>query len=697
MSALTSGRPSQCFDNESLSFPRRVGVRFSPEYLQRYRLIGCEAVWRAYSDIHFENQLDPKLFYHEQMIDRIGWAMFYFDGKFSEHLPNNSRFAYLKLDVRNPKNGYIVKTFYFELEITYKRTVDGRYYLKAPIINQKIIHDGILREIKPGNKDKSLRTVIEIDSINFSKAYKPGDPKQGEPIKQKVLAIAQTKVKYTEKPKILTLISPPHLLTYAKLFLIAIKQMVDINFDSSYITKKSQKPLYKTRFMFDELGNLSSEGHGIYGLETLLSIGLGQDQQFTLILQTLQQLRSVYGNDSDKIIQGNTNNIVFLKSTDTDMIDQLVKLSGVRHESSRSKTISKNNENIFERNDTRVQYGMSLEEVPVIKANDFISLPPMNSIVFRAGSSPIWNRNETILPMSFSVLGNPINIPGREEYSLLTLPSNSSTLDFNVISNTPDFFLMLKKRCSQARLVGEVERDYLRVHHRSTDEIERQRMYSKGDVDLTSSMIMKEINARLMKESAHTGTVIVKGKSNDEFNRVYTMAQSAAEKNAKKTFAGGRIHLNQLMSETGSVYISSSLRNVFAKALMLTEVRRAMMRENRPDYAFNNEGVLVNSDGVIMAQPAEKAINDFKNEMSKKGNSVMYEYKVDDVQNLSQDMVSYIVEDAFVEYLASQESWSHIGGGKFEQCVSELYDLDFGDVEQFTTPDSFDEGLESAM
>ena len=36
--------------------------------------------------------------------------------------------------------------------------------------------------------------------------------------------------------------------------------------------------------------NLQSEGHGIPGFQTMLSIGLGQGQQFTLILQTLQQL-----------------------------------------------------------------------------------------------------------------------------------------------------------------------------------------------------------------------------------------------------------------------------------------------------------------------------------------------------------------------------------------------------------------------
>ena len=73
-----------------------------------------------------------------------------------------------------------------------------------------------------------------------------------------------------------------------------MKQLVDLNFDRSYMTKSNQKPLYKTRFMLDELGNLQSEGHGISGFSTMLSIGLGQEQQFTLILQTLQQKKAAF-------------------------------------------------------------------------------------------------------------------------------------------------------------------------------------------------------------------------------------------------------------------------------------------------------------------------------------------------------------------------------------------------------------------
>src|SRR5699024_3265069 len=117
--------------------------------------------------------------------------------------------------------------------------------------------------------------------------------------------VIATKVRYSEKPKAVFLVTPPHLMKYAKLILILVKQLVDLNFDQSYMAKPNQKPLYRTRFMLDELGNLQSEGNGISGFATMLSIGLGQEQQFTLILQTLQQLRDVYGESVDKIVQGN--------------------------------------------------------------------------------------------------------------------------------------------------------------------------------------------------------------------------------------------------------------------------------------------------------------------------------------------------------------------------------------------------------
>lgn len=293
---LTSGTPSQNVDLSGLSFPRRLGVRFHPDFIDRYHLVGLQGVWDAFADDRFSEPLG-KAFHHECLIKRDGWARYAFDGIFPEDV------AYLRLELRNAQTGNLSRTLYFRFTKGYQRSLDGRYYVKDPVLDTKIVKNGVIEEMIPAKRgDGSYR----MGSLKFmSSEIRVGQNDKPFQAKIKRPVIFGTSVHYTEKPKFVFLVTPPHLMKYAKLILILVKQLVDVSFDQSYMTKSSQKPLYKTRYMLDELGNLQSEGHGIDGFATMLSIGLGQDQQFTLILQTLQQLRDVYGDSVDKIVQGN--------------------------------------------------------------------------------------------------------------------------------------------------------------------------------------------------------------------------------------------------------------------------------------------------------------------------------------------------------------------------------------------------------
>ena len=297
ISTLTSGTPNQNVDLGAISFPRRMGVRFHSEFLQRYHFVGLQCVWNAYEDKDFTKCLG-KDFYHEDMVSREGWARYYFDGKFK-----NDK-AYVKLEIKNPSTDILVRTFYFEFRKNYQTSLDGRVYVKDPILEERIVKNGVVTELRKFRK-KDGTIVFRKGKTTFKQKKILDIANKGELREVNTNAIINTMCKYAEKPKMVFLVTPPHLMKYAKLILILIKQLVDLNFDKSYMTKSNQKPLYKTRFMLDELGNLQSEGHGISGFETMLSIGLGQEQQFTLILQTLQQLKSVYGDDVDKIVQGN--------------------------------------------------------------------------------------------------------------------------------------------------------------------------------------------------------------------------------------------------------------------------------------------------------------------------------------------------------------------------------------------------------
>lgn len=266
ISTLTSGKPSQNADLAGMSFPRRIGFRLNSDFVQRYHLLGMQCVWHAYKDDKFTEALDGKDFYHEDLINTAGWARYYFKGLF----PGMT--TYLKCEIKNPQTSQLIRTFYFKFTKTYQTTLNGRTYLKDPILGNKIVKDGILQELRPVKvKDGSV-------------VYKPGHVMYNtvkmkdidtHPYKEEVKAHAVTQhmTRYSEKPKMVFLVTPPHLMKYAKLILILIKQLVDLNFDQSYMTKSNQKPLYKTRFMLDELGNLQSEGHGIDGFQTMLSIG----------------------------------------------------------------------------------------------------------------------------------------------------------------------------------------------------------------------------------------------------------------------------------------------------------------------------------------------------------------------------------------------------------------------------------------
>ncbi len=297
ISTLTSGTPSQNADLPGLSFPRVLGVRLHPDFLEKYHLIGKQAKWTSYADINFTENLGED-FYHEDLISREGWAKYYFKGKYPRDI------AYAKLEIVNPQTGMLIRTFYFQFKKAYQTSLDARYYVKDPVLGDKIIKNGTLVELRQfKRKDGKIVYRKAKTSFTQSKIVDVMTATRREQVN--TTAIIRTQVRYSEKPKMVFLVTPPHLMKYAKLILILIKQLVDLNFDKSYMTKSNQKPLYKTRFMLDELGNLQSEGHGINGLQNMLSIGLGQEQQFTLILQTLQQLRDVYGETSDKIVQGN--------------------------------------------------------------------------------------------------------------------------------------------------------------------------------------------------------------------------------------------------------------------------------------------------------------------------------------------------------------------------------------------------------
>lgn len=235
ISTLTSGKPSQNVDLAGISFPRRIGFRLNSDFIKMYHLLGMQCVWHAYEDPLFMKKLEGKDFYHEDLINTAGWARYYFKGLFP------AMTTYLKCEIQNPQSGQLIRTFYFKFTKTYQTTLNGRTYIKDPILQEKIVKDGLLQELRPV-KGADGKTTYKPGHVTY-KAVKMKDIGT-HPHKEEVRAraIIQHMTRYSEKPKMIFLVTPPHLMKYAKLILILIKQLVDLNFDQSYMTKSSQKP-----------------------------------------------------------------------------------------------------------------------------------------------------------------------------------------------------------------------------------------------------------------------------------------------------------------------------------------------------------------------------------------------------------------------------------------------------------------------
>lgn len=665
IATLTSGTPSQNTDLGGLSFPRRMGVRFGMNYLKRDHLIGAQARWDAFEDSSFTKPLG-KEFDHDDIVGREGWARYYFKGKFE----NNT--AYLRLRLQNSQTGMLIRTFYFRFTKDYQTSLNGQYFIADPITNDKIVKNGLLVEVK-----KDERSGKYVPGHTTYKQMRLTNIAGGNPDKEmgEAQAVISTMVRYSESPKAVFLVTPPHLMKYAKLILILVKQLVDLNFDKSYMTKANQKPLYKTRFMLDELGNLQSEGHGISGFETMLSIGLGQEQQFTIILQTLQQLRDVYGESVDKIVQGNTSNIVFLKSTDDSMIETLSKMSGTRHKVYRdSKTVTKDTERLVKgfNVEGKVSFTMSAKEEPVISYNDLAFISERNSILFRAGDSPVWNRNETILPMSWRLFRDTIVHPGHE-YSLQTIPTLSSALDFDVRLNQPDFEKMLSKRMKQAESAARSKEIYQQVYNYADIDIARldPDVYSDEVMDLVDASLREVIAEETGANPDEVDTDDVPEGFYDEdweadldMERAAEEAMRAKAEREKLIYAGNQINRDMLLRGDGQTALHSLDREI-CEAYQAT---RAYLEKDTTHFSVGAGGSLRSADGrtlFIDTVDESESLRELNDHAKSEQTGVYAEGEISDLNG-------YVVTDEFLIFLASLDSWHRLADGEFERAMANI-------------------------
>ena len=449
--ALMSGGLDDSFDITGVGFPRRFGIQFDPAYTKKFRITGQLCEWEIFRDSHFTESYGGDDFMHMEKLAPSGWTWIYFKGILDQDV------SYVRLKISSGST--VIQTFAFRFTKGYK-TFDDITYVIDPITNQKIVYGGILEEWDIGKQAVKHSTFQ-------NNVY---DPTLDSYVLKNMPVLASNQVYYTERPKFIFAITPPHLQVYQKHVLIMIKQIIDEIYSMSYTTKSSRKPIVGTRFMLEEFGNIRSGENGIPNIDTITSIALGQDVQLTFVLQSFQQLRSLYSEDIEKVIRANAANTIFLKSNDKELIEELVRMSGVKHEARRKqKSVGKKVGDIITTAESVITINVEDAETTALTNNDLLFLAgpsPGNAVTMISGEMPVLSKDATIVPMAAGLHKHLPQATAKkngntENYSDSSMPSNKSADAVNYLDNLIDGDKMVRDKVAQAKIARKMEKSFL--------------------------------------------------------------------------------------------------------------------------------------------------------------------------------------------------------------------------------------------
>ena len=359
------------------------------------------------------------------------------------------------------------------------------------------------------------------------------------------------------------------------------------------------------------------------------------------------------------------------------MLDTLQKMSGIRHVTMKdSKTITKDLEKPIMAVEGKVSYSFNAKEVPVISYNDMAFLTMRNAIVFRAGDPPIWNRNETILLMSWKLFSNTITQPGKE-YSLQTIPTLSTALEFDVRKNQPDFIKMWEKRRDQALVSDEAKDIYQKAYGYSDNDVSQldpnvwadEVMRLVDDIiareDEEAALNQEDMPEDLMMEFAEAGDP--EYEDNEEQARANVEAQQKRSEWSRQRFANGQLS-SESFADRGLKVPNHALDEVILDAFR--ECKAAMYDDTV--HFRKTGGGISSADGVpyIVARNESKDLKTMKEATESEDTRMYAEPGAMD----EQPETSLTVTDQFLYFIASQENWADIAGGKFEEEMARAYE-----------------------
>jgi type IV secretion system protein VirD4 len=208
---------------------------------------------------------------------------------------------------------------------------------------------------------------------------------------------------YGEKPQVVFMVTPDYDCSNHFLATVFISQLYYVSAKRASKTK-GNKCTREVIFMLDEFGNMSA----IPDMSNIITVCLGRNIRFNMIVQAYSQIESKYGRDDSKTIIGNCGNQIYLLTNELNTAEHFSKLIG-------NKTITVKNQSGESLLDMDKKISEHIESMALLNPNDLMEFVPVESAVVRVMKrqdlkrnkvtpKPIFNTEDTILKFRYEYL-----------------------------------------------------------------------------------------------------------------------------------------------------------------------------------------------------------------------------------------------------------------------------------------------------
>lgn len=280
---------------------------------------------------------------------------------------------------------------------------------------------------------------------------------------------------------------------------------------------KDNKCIREIVFMLDEFGNMPA----IPDMSNIITVCLGRNMRFNLIVQAYSQIEGKYGKDDSKTIIGNCGNHIYLLTNEYETAAHFSKLIG-------NETITVKNRSGDGVLDLDKKITEHVDTKPLLNASDLMEFIPGESAVVRVMKrqdlkrrkvkpKPIFNTEETILKF---------------RYEYLPEFDTSNTLEsLNLIDNCEHKDILLSSVIYSPFIGAETDYEFI-----ETDEIPDEPMLS----DMVKSDVLYNLVEIIGIENDY-GNMSV-----DEFFSFLTEAYSL-NKISEEIFYRAKEYINKLL------------------------------------------------------------------------------------------------------------------------------------------------------